>query len=100
MTLSSKFNNQFKNSGINIALVGAGQMGQGVVSQISKQESMHLVFIVDRNEEKLEEAVSRYTSNKRFPPTISQDISTVDFSDVDVVVEATGSPIALSLIHI
>ena len=59
MTLSSKFNSQFKNSGINIALVGAGQMGQGVVSQISKQENMHLVFIVDRNEEKLQEAVSR-----------------------------------------
>ncbi len=98
MTLSSKFNSQFKNSGINIALVGAGQMGQGVVSQISKQENMHLVFIVDRNEEKLQEAVSRYTSNKRLSPSISQDISTVDFSAIDVVVEATGSPIAGAIV--
>ena len=98
MTLSSRFNNQFKNSSLNIALVGAGQMGQGIVSQISKQENMHLVFIVDRNEKKLEEAVSRYKNKKRLSPSISQDISTVDFSDVDVVVEATGSPIAGAIV--
>ena len=36
-----------------IGVVGAGQMGQGIVSQISKQENMHLVFIVDRNEKKI-----------------------------------------------
>ena len=98
MTLSSRFNNQFKNSSLNIALVGAGQMGQGIVSQISKQENMHLVFIVDRNEKKLEEAVSRYKNKKGLSPSTSQDISTVDFSDVDVVVEATGSPIAGAIV--
>ena len=52
MSLSSKFRSNFKdkNSQINIALVGAGQMGQGVISQVSKQEGMNLSLIIDRNE--------------------------------------------------
>ena len=58
MTLRSRFNNQFKNSNLNVALVGAGQMGQGIVSQISKQEKIHLSYIIDRNREKAEEAVA------------------------------------------
>ena len=32
-----------------VALVGAGQMGQGIVTQINKMEDTDLVLIVDKN---------------------------------------------------
>ena len=94
MTLISRFNNQYKNSSLNIALVGAGQMGQGIVTQISKQKSMDIKIIIDRNEKKLEEAVARYRKNKHTSPDTSQDLREVDFSDIDIVIEATGSPVS------
>ena len=33
-----------------VALVGAGQMGQGIVTQINKMPDTDLVLIVDKNE--------------------------------------------------
>ena len=96
MSLSSKFRSNFKdkNSQINIALVGAGQMGQGVISQVSKQEGMNLSLIIDRNEERLEEAILRYMKNKNFKPKVSESIEALSEIDVDIVIEATGSPLA------
>ena len=35
-----------------VALVGAGQMGQGIVTQINKMPDTDLVLIVDKNENK------------------------------------------------
>ncbi len=98
MTLRSRFNNQFKNSSLNVALVGAGQMGQGIVSQISKQEGMHLSYIVDRNKEKAQEAVERYRKNKTDLPQIKTDLTSLELIDVDVVIEATGSPISGAIV--
>ena len=98
MTLRSRFNNQFKNSNLNVALVGAGQMGQGIVSQISKQEKIHLSYIIDRNREKAEEAVARYKKNKLDLPSIETDLTSLDLLDVDVVIEATGSPISGAIV--
>ena len=98
MTLRSRFNNQFKNSNLNVALVGAGQMGQGIVSQISKQEKIHLSYIIDRNREKAEEAVARYKKNKLDLPSIETDLISLDLLDVDVVIEATGSPISGAIV--
>ena len=37
-----------------VALVGAGQMGQGIVTQINKMPDTDLVLIVDKNENKLD----------------------------------------------
>jgi len=93
MTLRSRFNNKFKNSSLNIALIGAGQMGQGIVSQLSKQEAIHLSYIVDRNIEKAEEAEKRYRQNKSSSPIVLNEISAINLDNVDIVIEATGSPI-------
>ena len=98
MTLRSRFNNQFKNSSLNVALVGAGQMGQGIVSQISKQEGIHLSYIVDRNKEKAKEAVERYKKHKTGLPQIKTDLTSLELIDVDVVIEATGSPISGAIV--
>ena len=98
MTLRSRFTNQFKNSNLNVALVGAGQMGQGIVSQISKQEKIHLSYIIDRNREKAEEAVARYNKYKLALPSIETDLTSLELLDVDVVIEATGSPISGAIV--
>jgi len=98
MTLRSRFNNQFKNSSLNVALVGAGQMGQGIVSQISKQEGIHLSYIIDRNKEKAKEAVERYKKHKADLPQIKTDLISLELIDVDVVIEATGSPISGAIV--
>jgi predicted homoserine dehydrogenase-like protein len=98
MTLRSRFNNQFKNSSLNVALVGAGQMGQGIVSQLSKQEGIHLSYIIDRNKEKAEEAVERYKKHKTGLPQIKTDLTSFELIDVDVVIEATGSPISGAIV--
>ena len=44
-----------------VALVGAGQMGQGIVTQINKMPDTDLVLIVDKNENKLDMAQSNTT---------------------------------------
>ena len=46
-----------------VALVGAGQMGQGIVTQINKMPDTDLVLIVDKNENKLDMAQSKYHQN-------------------------------------
>ena len=44
-----------------VALVGAGQMGQGIVTQINKMPDTDLVLIVDKNENKLDMAQANTT---------------------------------------
>ena len=91
-----------------VALVGAGQMGQGIVTQINKMPDTDLVLIVDKNENKLDMARSKYNQNNDI--TISTNLDSLDDQDLDIVIEATGTPssgaevafkvLNLSLIHI
>ena len=74
-----------------VALVGAGQMGQGIVTQINKMPDTDLVLIVDKNENKLDMAQSKYDQNNDI--TISTNLDSLDDKDLDIVIE-------LSLIHI
>ena len=46
-----------------VALVGAGQMGQGIVTQVNKMPDTDLVLIVDKTENKLDMAQSKYDQN-------------------------------------
>ena len=78
-------------------------MGQGIVTQINKMGDTDLVLIVDKNEDKLDMARSKYNQNKDI--TISTNLDSLDDQDLDIVIEATGTPssgaeVALSLIHI
>ena len=56
MSLLNRYSQVIKERGkkTKVALVGAGQMGQGIVTQINKMEDTDLVLIVDKNPDKLD----------------------------------------------
>jgi len=92
MSLLNRYSNVVKERGKNtkVALVGAGQMGQGIVTQINKMENTDLVLIVDKNQDKLDLARSKYDTDKDI--TILSHLDSLDDQDLDVVIEATGTP--------
>ena len=92
MSLLNRYSNFVKERGkkTKVALVGAGQMGQGIVTQINKMENTDLVLIVDKNQDKLDLARSKYDTDKDI--TILSHLDSLDDQDLDVVIEATGTP--------
>ena len=92
MSLLNRYSQIIKERGkkTKVALVGAGQMGQGIVTQINKMEDTDLVLIVDKNLDKLDIARSKYDTDKDI--TISSHLDSLDDQDLDVVIEATGTP--------
>ena len=66
MSLLNRYSNFVQERGkkTKVALVGAGQMGQGIVTQINKMIDTDLVLIIDKNEEKLNMARSKYKQGK------------------------------------
>ena len=92
MSLLNRYSNFVKERGkkTKVALVGAGQMGQGIVTQINKMEDTDLVLIVDKNQDKLDLARSKYDTDKDI--TILSHLDSLDDQDLDVVIEATGTP--------
>tara|TARA_B100001093_G_C26745421_1_gene978624 strand:- start:154 stop:1383 length:1230 start_codon:yes stop_codon:yes gene_type:complete len=79
---------------VKVGLVGAGQMGQGIVAQISKMYGVDLVCIVDRNQNQLQKATDRYRNLKNNDMVCSDSISALDDVELDIVIEATGTPAA------
>ena len=92
MSLLNRYSQVIKERGkkTKVALVGAGQMGQGIVTQINKMEDTDLVLIVDKNLDKLDIAKSKYDTDKDI--TISSHLDSLDDQDLDIVIEATGTP--------
>ena len=62
MSLLSRFEKSISERGevLKVGLVGAGQMGQGIVTQLSKTKGIELSLIIDRSQEKLEKANKKY----------------------------------------
>ncbi|MFL2648122.1 MAG: NAD(P)-dependent oxidoreductase [Candidatus Actinomarinales bacterium] len=77
---------------VRVALVGAGQMGQGIVTQLNKMTGVDLVLIVDKNDEKLDSAQAKYTKDKNHDMSIEKSIEAIDNIELDIVIEATGTP--------
>ena len=96
MNKLDKFKNYIddRNENVKVGLVGAGQMGQGIVAQISKMYGVDLVCIVDRNQNQLENASDRYRNSKNNELVCSDNISALDDIELDIVIEATGTPAA------
>ncbi|MFL2696682.1 MAG: NAD(P)H-dependent oxidoreductase [Candidatus Actinomarina sp.] len=92
MSLLSRYSNFVSDRGQNtkVCLIGAGQMGQGIVAQLNKMDSTDLVLIIDKNEEKLNQAKNRYKNNSEI--SLSTNIDALDETDLDIVIEATGTP--------
>ena len=96
MNQLNKFKNYIDNrkESVKVGLVGAGQMGQGIVAQISKMYGVDLVCIVDRNQNQLKNASDRYKNLKNNEPVCSDNILALDDTELDIVIEATGTPAA------
>ena len=92
MSLLNRYSNFVQSRGkkTKVALVGAGQMGQGIVTQINKMADTDLVLIIDKNEDKLDMARSKYDQGKDI--RISSNLDSLDEQDLDIVIEATGTP--------
>ena len=92
MSLLDRYSDFVKERGkkTKVALVGAGQMGQGIVTQINKMVDTDLVLIVDKNEDKLDIAQSKYNQDNDI--TTSTNLDSLDDQDLDIVIEATGTP--------
>ena len=86
MSLLNRYSQVIKDRGkkTKVALVGAGQMGQGIVTQINKMEDTDLVLIVDKNPDKLDIARSKYDTDKDI--TISSHLDSLDAQDLDIVI--------------
>jgi predicted homoserine dehydrogenase-like protein len=67
-----------RSENIKVGLVGAGQMGQGIVAQISKMYGVDLVCIIDRNQKQLEIASDRYKKHKKNQILSSDSIAALD----------------------
>ena len=81
-----------RNENVKVGLVGAGQMGQGIVAQISKMYGVDLVCIIDRNQKQLDIASNRYKKHKENKVLCSDSITALDNVALDIVIEATGTP--------
>lgn len=81
-----------RNENVKVGLVGAGQMGQGIVAQISKMYGVDLICIIDRNQKQLDIASNRYKKHKENKVLCSDSITALDNVALDIVIEATGTP--------
>lgn len=87
-----------RDENIKVGLVGAGQMGKGIVAQLSKMYGVELVCIIDRNQQQLDSATARYKKLKDNEIFCSDSISALENIELDIVIEATGTPAAGALV--
>jgi len=94
LSLLKNFSTEVESRGKNvrIALVGAGQMGQGIVTQLNKMTGVDLVLVIDKNDEKLDSAKAKYTKGRNHDMSIEKSIDAIDNVELDIVIEATGTP--------
>ena len=85
---------------IRVGLVGAGQMGRGLIAQIAGIPGMEVAAVADIDPERAmtalreagQEPVKGTNGGQPGRPGVTDDAAEVAYSDnVDVVVEATGS---------
>ena len=100
MNQLDKFKNfiEDRNENIKVGLVGAGQMGQGIVAQVSKMYGVDLVCIIDKNKKQLDIASDRYKKHKENKILSSDSIAALDNIELDIVIEATGTPVAGAIV--
>lgn len=96
-----------ENNPIKVGVIGAGQMGFGLITQISQIPGMIVGGVSDVNMERAQQAVDYYQSkeNKKVNIVVSTDYrEVIQSSNVEVIVDATGIPevganISLEALH-
>ena len=96
MTLYGKLLEREKNGApIKVGVIGAGQMGFGMIAQISTIPGMAVTGISDINKEAAQRAADAYNASaeKKVDILVSSDFKEIIHSDkVEVIVDATGVP--------
>ena len=87
-----------RSENVKVGLVGAGQMGQGIVALGSKMYGVDLVCIIDKNKKQLDIASDRYKKHKENKILSSDSIAALDNVELDIVIEATGTPAAGAIV--
>ncbi|MEW9670893.1 NAD(P)H-dependent oxidoreductase [Ammoniphilus sp. 3BR4] len=81
---------------IGVAIIGAGQMGFGLIAQISRVPGMRVCGVCDINVSAAQKAADYYLSQlsgEKHKVTVGSDIrKVIEQNEVDVVVDATGVP--------
>jgi len=78
------------NDKVNIAFIGVGGRGRGLVGEFAKHPEVNVAHLVDADQASLERAFARLREhNIKEPPTSSDMRNPLDSSDVDAVVIAT-----------
>ncbi|AYA77522.1 NAD(P)-dependent oxidoreductase [Bacillus sp. Y1] len=84
-----------ENAPIKVGVIGAGQMGFGMIAQISKIPGMIVTGVCDVNVQAAQRAADYYSSQstRKDPMVVSNDYRDVIQSNhVEVIVDATGVP--------
>jgi predicted homoserine dehydrogenase-like protein len=84
-----------ENAPIKVGVIGAGQMGFGMIAQISKIPGMIVTGICDVNVQAAQKAADFYNSqaSKREAMVVTSDYrEVIQSSNVEVIVDATGVP--------
>jgi len=84
-----------ENNPIKVGVIGAGQMGFGLITQISRIPGMIVGGVSDVNVERAQKAVDYYQSqeNRKVNTLVSADYrEVIQSSNVEVIVDATGVP--------
>lgn len=84
-----------ENAPIKVGVIGAGQMGFGMIAQISKIPGMIVTGVCDVNVQAAQRAADYYSSQstRKDPMVVSNDYrDVIQSSHVEVIVDATGVP--------
>jgi predicted homoserine dehydrogenase-like protein len=84
-----------ENAPIKVGVIGAGQMGFGMIVQISRIPGMVVTGVCDVNVEAAQKAADYYSSqsSKRNPVIVTNDYrEVIQTPNVEVIVDATGVP--------
>ena len=80
---------------IRVGLIGAGKFGSMYLAQVPRTPGVHLVGIADLNPSNARENLKRVGWEEGRIPPISEDWrKLVSHPEIDIVIEATGNPVA------
>src|SRR5262245_23967670 len=84
-----------KDNPLRIGLIGAGKFAAMYLAQVPKTPGVHLVAIADLNPANAKENLKRVGWDAtRIPPIVEDWQKVVSDPNIDIVIEATGNPIA------
>lgn len=80
---------------VGVAVIGAGKFGSMLLSQIRQTRGLRVIGVADLCSQRAADALTRIGwTHDELPPVTDDAAALIAADDVDVVVEATGSPAA------